>query len=237
MSEETADRQAELPAQSATGCGPWCDRPRKPDEPIDPWAPGRTFRDEYLAGDLPWPREFLFWGNEGGGNDMVNEYLEHIRDLPVAVARGNERTVRRLRGEIEAVEHEFEHMDSLWAAEVFSDLRAALNSRAETATVCRDEHSAPAAPALTAPETERFVGPAPFYRRGRIYVQGLAFAAETASGVSADHRPQDEADQLLRVVEACEDPEDLQDFIAGISREVKRQLARRHLTEVCRGVG
>lgn len=136
MSEETADRtQRELDAQP-DGCGPQCARPGDLDDPVDPWVPGRTFYDAYLAGDLPWPRESLFWGNDGGTDNVVNEYLQHIRDIRVASVRGDERAVRRLRGQIEAGEHEFEHMDPYWAAEMFSDMRAALIAQTETDHTC-----------------------------------------------------------------------------------------------------
>lgn len=229
MAENSTDQPRFVPNhQPGTGYDdPWSAVPKEPLE----W--GRSFRDSYRSGELPWPRADLFWGDDGGTTVMVNEYLEHIRDAKVAAARGDRDTVRRLRGEIEAGEHEFEHMDTYWAVETFAEMRAALTSLEDADFGCSETASDAAESSVAESEAERFVGPAPFYRRGRVFVQGLAFAAKGASKDRVAQERLEDADQLLRAVEACDNLEDLHDFIAGVAREAKRQFARRCLSVEC----
>lgn len=220
---DTPYQQAESTALDDVGHDP-----RSPN-PGNPWTARPSFRDLYRSGDLPWPREPYFpetddaGAEDGGAGAVVAEYVANLRAFDVATTRGDERAERRLRGEIEAAEYEFREIDTYQATATFEVMRSALTLQIRLEGAAKSD-LASAKHTTTASEAARFIGPAPLYRRGRAYVQAFFRAAEGASNERVALQRREDADQLLEVVEATTDTEALQDFIAGMCRELERQL-------------
>lgn len=194
----------------------------------DPWeaAPGRTFGEMYLSGELPWPQEPLLQYRDDP-EEVVEEYLTLLADYARAEHADDQDTMRRLQGELESAQDEFRSMDTYSKAGALIPLTTRLTAAVQQQQISADP-SRTATVEQALPEVGRFNGPAPFYRRGRAYIQTLAPAFELAAlghGALVSRRPND-ADQLLRAVEALDTPQDLQDFIAGAVRELHRQLNR-----------
>ena len=198
-----------------------------PAESILAWAPsdwtiGKTFGEMYLDGELPWPEEPLLQ-NDRHSFEVVDEYLSILSQYTRAEQDSDPLALRRLSGELHVAEAALAHMDTYSQAAGLTRLTGHLTRAAQQ----------PAAPSprthkrvQVLPEQGRFKGPAPFFRRGRAYIQALAptfILAAEGHGDFVSCRP-DRADQFLRAVEASDDVTELQDFIAGAVHELHRQL-------------
>jgi hypothetical protein len=196
-------------------------------EPVDPWAPGnlntsKTFREMYLDGDSPWPEEPLLQ-HDPHPFEIADEYLSLLGQYTRAEQDSDGLAVRRLRGELDVADAALTHMDSYSQAAVLTRLTSHLTRAAHTP---QPRAVTAPKPGQVLPDKGRFNGPAPFFRRGRAYIQALSPAFRLAAeghGEFVGRRPED-ADQFLRAVEASDDVADLQDFIAGAVHEIHRQL-------------
>lgn len=189
-----------------------------------PFTAGRTVGEMYLSGELPWPQEPLLRHCDDP-DEIVNDYVALCNDYARAQRQGDHLATRRLQGELEAATASLEDMDTYAKAYALRPLLDALEDTAQDPAAPADP---PAATVAHVPEQGRFNGPAPLYRRGRAYIQELAPAFTLASlghGEFVAQRPTD-AHQMLRTVEALDNPDDLQDFIAGVVHELHRQLGR-----------
>lgn len=201
--------------------------------PTDDWpqgtaflTPGFTLGEHQLMSGR-WDEEpFLYeWEHP---REVAVDYLAILQDLGQAQRDEDHLTERRLRGEIAAAVRTFERMDAFHSAAALTALVDGLDnlepSRNEPASTSRVPH--------VLPEVGRFTGPAPFYRRGRAYIQRLAEEFKQARhGLGVHEYSHTENDRMLRAVEASDNPQELQDFIAGAIRELQRQLdllARTH---------
>ncbi|MDR7252770.1 hypothetical protein J2X46_001755 [Nocardioides sp. BE266] len=184
---------------------------------------GRTFGELWRSGELPWPEQPLI--QDGSPYDTVEDYINLRRGLAEATQSGNDDAIRRLSGEYALARRTVNSMDA-WEKALALD---GLIADEEVTTGVGVQQVTPTfEDRAVAQEPTRFPGPAPYFRRGRAYVQCLApgfTLAALGHGEFVASRPE-EADQLLRAVEDADNVDDLHDFVAGVAHEVERQLAR-----------